>query len=123
MGICRVVYKPGGEVSVLYPAPKARRQFETDADFYPRIFADIAKKGGLEELPFDDVDTATLPDRKDRDKWRGGKATGLRVDLSVVTLAERRKAVEDTLDAELAKPQPNAVAALKLQRQLDTGNF
>lgn len=77
----------------------------------------------LKGLPFDDIDPATLPDRKDRDKWRGSKATGLRVDQSVVTLAERRQAVEDALDAELAKPVPNAVTALKLQRRLDKRDF
>jgi hypothetical protein len=119
----RVYYKPDGSVVVIHPAPKARRKGESNQDFLDRVATKAAYSAGLEGLPYDDVDPATLPDRKDRDKWRGSKAQGLRIDPSVVTLAEQRQAVEYALDAELAKPAPNAVTALKLQRQLDTRNY
>ena len=58
-----------------------------------------------------------------RDKWRGSKGVGTHIDYSVVTLADRRKVVEDALDAELAKPSSNPVEVIRLHRQLDKGDF
>lgn len=74
-------------------------------------------------LPFDDIDPATLPDKIDREKWRGSKGAGVSVDATVITLAERRKAKEDALDAELAKPSPDAVETARLSRDLDKQNY
>lgn len=120
---CRVYYRPDGTVAVVHPVFKARRLDETEQEFLDRAYAKAEKESGLTGLDFDDTDTANLPDRKDRDKWRGQKGQGVRVDPSVVTRAERRQAVEAQLDAELAKPNPNPVQALKLQRRLEKGEY
>lgn len=179
---CRIVYKPDGQVSIIHPAPKARRinvefpkgwrpphtkkpekaaivyslsdnpsgrlqiayirsiggkaEIESDDVFLERVSEKAVKAGRtikpdgtmvpgpLEGLPFEDVDPSTLPqDRKNRDKWRGKKGKGIKVDPSVVTVAEKRQAVEDELDTELAKASPDSVQAIKLQRKLDKRDY
>jgi hypothetical protein len=47
----------------------------------------------------------------------------VQIDPSIITVAERRQAVVDDLDAELAKELPDAVVALRLQRQLDKREY
>jgi hypothetical protein len=134
---CRVIYRTDGTVAIVQLAPKARRGGESDQDFLNRVAqkatrdSEIKNPDGsttvvphpLKGLPFDDMDQAALPDMATIDKWRGDKTTGLRVDSSVVTLAERRQVVEDALDAEYVKPDLDVETTLRLQRQLDTGNF
>jgi hypothetical protein len=120
---CRVFYRPDGRVTVLHPAPKARRINEADDAFYERVFASAMTKAGLSGLDFDDMDDALLPPRAERDKWRGSKGQGVRVDGTVVTKAERRAMVEAALDQELSKPNPDAVEAIRLRRRLEKGDF
>ena len=123
MNKCRVIFKANEEVVVVYPAPKAKREDETEAEFYERVMAKAVAGTDLEGLPFDDVNPATLPDRKHRDKWRGTKAQGLRVDHSVVTQADKRKALDDEIDAELAEATPDTAKAMRLQRKLDKKDY
>lgn len=120
---CRVIYRGDGSVVVIHPAPKAQMLGETEDDFLKRVFGKAVKDTELEGLPCDDVDPSALPERKHRNKWRGSKGKGVRVDHSVVTVAERRQAVEDELDAELAKETPDSVHALKLQRKLQKKDY
>lgn len=123
MALCRVFYKADGTVAVVHPVFKARRLDETEQEFLDRAYAKAEKESGLTGLDFDDTDTANLPDRKDRDKWRGQKGQGVSVDQTVVTGAERRQAVEAQLDTELAKPTPDPVKALQLRRQIEKGDY
>ena len=71
MNKCRVFFKADEQITVVYPAPKAKREDETEAEFYERVMAKHVAGTVLEGLPFDDVDPATLPEKKHRDKWRG----------------------------------------------------
>jgi hypothetical protein len=124
MNMCRVVYKPDGQVSVIHPAPKARRGKETAVEHLERYYQEvIIKKPALSGLDYDDMDSTALPDRKDREKWRGSKGGGVSIDVSVVTLKERRQAIEDVLDLELVKGTPDAIVIARLNRQLDKGDY
>ena len=118
MNLYRVFYKPDGTVSVLHPAPKARRPNETDEDFLDRIAQKAVVGTELEGLDYDDIEPAELPPRKDRDKWRGEKGQGVHVDESIVTKAEKRQALEDEIDAELAQDVPDLTKVARLQRKL-----
>ncbi len=144
----RVVYRPDGTVAVLQASLKARREGESDQDLLDRVCLKIigetqkmldAEKNKPNPNPekvikltsyllkpnydYDDIDPSTLPPRKDREKWRGNKTTGLIVDNSIVTDAEKRQTLEEDLDAELAKPTPNAVKAIRLQRKLEKRDY
>lgn len=124
--LCRVWYKPDGQVAVTHPAPKARLDGETDQEFLDRVCVKTAKELGLEGLDYDDVEPSTLPNRKDRDKWRGNKATGLQVDASIITQAERRQAIEAERDAILDKPvhtNKDLIDIAKLNRKLDKRDY
>lgn len=121
---CRIVYKPDGQVSIIHPAPNARMPKETENAFLKRVFEKTMSDSGFKGLPYEDVDKSTLPqDRKDRDKWRGNKESGIYVDHTIVTEQEKRQAVEDQLDAELAKDEPNSVKVIGLQRKLDKRDY
>jgi hypothetical protein len=119
----RVFYRPDGAVAIVHPAPKAKRQGETDEAFFERTCFDAAVKAGLSGLDFDDMDDSLLPPRSDRDKWRGVKGQGVRIDHTIITKAERRAALEAELDAELAKPNANEITAMRLKRKLDKGDY
>lgn len=134
MSKVRVVYKPGGEVAVLHPAPNARRKGETEEEQLERYYQQATKRRvdpetgeevihKLEGLPNEDVPVANLPDRAQRDRWRGEKGQGIVVDPSVITLADRKKALEDELDAEIAAPGGNPMTAMALQRRLDREDY
>ena len=74
---------------------------------------------------YDDIEETDLPvyDSSTRNKWRKKVGGGVKIDNSVVTTVEKRKAIEGELDAELAKPAPNPIVALRLQRKLDKGQY
>ncbi len=118
----RVYYHADDSVSIIIPALKSRRKGESEAVWLKRVYEKTEQF--RDGLPFDDIDTSQLPpDRKARDKWRGSKGNGVHVDNTIVTVAEKRQKVEDDLDAELAKPAPNAIVAMRLQRKLDKREY
>ena len=96
---------------------------ETDDALLARVYKKATKGTELEGLPCEDIDPKTLPSRKYRDKWRGKKGDGIKVDHSVVTKAEKRQLLEDKLDVELDKPTPDPIKAMKLQRQLQKKDY
>ncbi len=119
-----VIYKPDGQIAVIHPAYNKKRADESEVKFLERVRVKVIKDTDLEALPFDVIDKASLPaDRLNRDKWRGEKDKGIRIDNSVVTLAERRKAVEDALDVELGKTNADPMKAIRLQRQLEKRDY
>jgi hypothetical protein len=121
--LCRVIYKPDETIAVIHPAPKARLKDESDQDFLNRIALKTVKGTELENCPYDDIEKATLPDRRYRDKWRGSKVTGIKIDHSIVTEAEKRQTIEDDIDNELAKSNPDLAKVMKLQRKLDKKDY
>ena len=80
----RVFYKGNGEVAVFTPAPNARRKDEADQDFLERVSNGCMTGSSFEGAEHEDIDASTLPDRKDRSKWRGSKGQGVRVEASVI---------------------------------------
>ena len=114
---CRVFYRLDGTVEVVHIAPHVVDKNKE------RVFTKCAEASGLDGLPYDTMDTADLPDKVDREKWRGAKGAGVAVDPSVVTLTERRQAVKDSLAAELDKAQANPVAAIRLMLQLEEKDY
>ena len=76
----RIIYKPDGKVTVIHPAPKSRKDGESEADWLKRVFERAVKGTDLEGLPYDDVDSSALPDsREDRAAWEGSPGKGIRV--------------------------------------------
>ena len=106
MTLVRMVVRPDGRLAVMMPAEAVRRTIatgmltaqgepmaarqETDAEFYPRVFAELTTANGFEGLPYADMDPADLPprtricDRDDcdavhgaRDGWRWVNGEGV----------------------------------------------
>lgn len=101
MALCRVWYRNDEKVFVSY------------GDLDIPLKKNPAKYLGME---YKDMDTSQLPqNREDRDRWRGTKATGIKIDSTVIL----RKDLLKQLDDELAKTNPNAIKALRLQRKID----
>lgn len=77
----RVVYKPDKTVAVVHPAPKSKRENETEEEWLERIFTK-AMQEELKGLPYDDIDSSELPQsREDRNAWEGEKGKGIRVNV------------------------------------------
>ena len=125
MAKCRVYYRADGTAGIVYPIEKQKVN-ETESQWLKRVYekTEVHKQG----LPFDDIDASQLPQdangkKVDREKWRGNQGQGVSIDGTIVTDTEKRKAIEDRLDTELAKPTPNAIAAMRLQRKLDKREY
>lgn len=115
--LVRVFYRPDGRVIILTPNCDPA---ENQAACLARAAArDCPRNAQNACLPSDDVNEASLPSRATRNKWRGSRAQGITVDAGVVTKAEQIAEAETALDAELARPSPDAVVAARLQRALE----
>lgn len=125
MNLVRVVYRADDTVAVIHPAIKSRRPGESDAALLIRVGQKAMDADPLLiGRPFEDVNKSTLPpDRTLREKWRKKQGGGVEIDHSFITKAEKRKAVEDDLDAELDKASPDPVKVLKFQRKLDKEDY
>ncbi len=119
MSRCRVWYHPDQKISVSYPdlRPEKKPEGLTADEWIDRQLNLVPIKAPqFAELDFEDIDSSTLPqDRKDRDRWRGNKTTGIKIDNTVVL----RKDLLKQLDGELAKSSPNVVKTMRLQRKID----
>lgn len=88
----RIVYKSDKSVVVFHPAPKSRREDETEKEWLKRVF-DRMMQGDLDGLPYDDIDKSELPQsREDRDAWEGEKGKGIHV--NTVKAEEMKKGIE-----------------------------
>ena len=112
----RVTYRPDGGVSITtFVAGSCQGETETEC-----MDREMQKNPELANLPYDDIDPSTLPqDRKDRDKWRGAKGQGISIDHSLVTKGEQMQALENKLDEELGKNNPDSVKVAKIQRMIE----
>ena len=73
----RIIYREDGGVSIITPAPKSRRDNETEAEWLKRVF-DKATPEGAE---YEDVDKDKIPqDRELRNAWTGKKGKGISID-------------------------------------------
>src|SRR3989344_3215996 len=109
----RVTYRPDGGVSVTSFIGSACQSEETETECMDR---EMQKNPELANLPHDDVFPSQLPqDRKDRNKWVGSKGQGIQIDHSLVTKAEKIEELENQLDEELNKNNPNSVKVAKLR--------
>jgi hypothetical protein len=113
----RVVYRHGGKISEIYLVEKARRPNETDEQMFDRIQAKIPD---LQNMPYDDMDASKLPAMdNNRSKWRGAKGKGVWVDNTIVLRREVIEQKQLELDNELAKTQPDTVAIVRLNREIE----
>lgn len=78
-----------------------------------------SKKLGLDKYESQDYNVSDMPSLKCVAKLRGEKGKGIWIDESIITPKEARKAKEDALDAELAKPNPDPVTVIRLNRELE----
>lgn len=126
MSICRIYYLPDGSIIRKTPFFRMQKESETTAEYltYQTEFldnetlkrpVDILNKNkevvryALVGVPFEDLDDSELPSTKtDREKWRGSKSSGVHIDNSVVTMAEKRQAVKDARAVLLTKGMPTA---------------
>ena len=76
----RIVYREDGGVSVITPAPKSKREDETEAEWLKRVFGKATPEGS----EYEDIDTKTnpLPDRRFRNAWKKGLKNAVEVSLS-----------------------------------------
>ena len=82
MGKVRVVYRADGGISVIHPAPNSRREDETEAEWFERVFSK-SMHDELEGCDYDDVNTSNLPQtRKYREAWTGSKGKGISIDAA-----------------------------------------
>lgn len=109
----RIFYKPDNTLQHLYLV----RNLNEGETFEQALDAETKKIGIT--YPYDDYEPTALPDKSKKEKWRGQKGKGIWIDESIVTPAEKRKAKEEELDAELNKPNPDPVKVIRLNRELE----
>ncbi len=111
----RVFYRPDGGVSILKAVADACGGL-SETECLDRE----TQKSNLKNLPYDDISEDQLPeDRKDRDKWRGEKGRGISIDKSFVTKSEKMRELQDKLNAELDKDNPNSKKIDQLQINIE----
>lgn len=119
----RVLYNPDKTIRTLSPESKKRKPKESETAHLDRYHKEMKRKEPeLKDLPYDDFNVGDMPGG-DSEKWRGAKGKGVWIDSKVRTDAEKRQVVEDELDAELAKPDGDALKAMRLMRTLDKNNY
>lgn len=108
----RVVYKPDKTVVIIYPAPKSKREGETEKEWLERVFTK-AMRGELAGLLYDDIDSSDLPhSREDRDVWEGEKGKGIKIN------AEKAKKIRDEKKRETKiKDKMREIAIRELEKE------
>lgn len=124
---CIIVFKADKSISVIHPAPKARKLGESEDDFLNRVYLKAVVGTPLEGLDYVIKNKSDLPDRKDRDKWRRKTSTSkdIKVDTTVITKNDKIKALQDENNLVLEKASPT-IQELKTvilnQEKMRTGN-
>lgn len=98
----RIIYREDGGVSVVYPAPKSKRQDETEDQWLDRVFSKATPEGA--EFKDIDTDKEDLSDRTFRGAWVKG-LNGKAVDVDIpkareITKERLRKERKPLLDAQ-----------------------
>lgn len=89
----RVVYKPDKSVTIIYPVKNSKGVNETEVQWLNRVFTK-AMQGELKGLPYDDIDSSQLPDRKYRKAWEGQKGIGVSINMLKFTEIENKRNYE-----------------------------
>ena len=118
-----VVYKADETVSVFSPNYNNYQTGESMSSFLDWVYRDSTTGTSLQGRPYDIIDSSMLPAQPKRDKWRGNKQNGLRVDNLFQTRAEKRQALSDSIDNELDENSPDFKKVIKLQRKLEKGDY
>ena len=126
MALCRVWYGADEKIFVSHVDYKRKPPVQTAQEFFDAEMTKILLKNPTKyrSLDFEDLDDSTLPDccimntadrlAGKREKLRGNKAAGLRIDNSVRV----RQDVENELDAELDSDSPDMKKVAKYERKL-----
>lgn len=65
----RILHNSDGTVSIIHPAPKSKREDETEEQWLERVFAKMTPEG----VTYEDIDSSELPDDRDfRGAWVKG---------------------------------------------------
>ena len=73
----RIIYNTDKTISVIHPAPKSRKDTETESEWLNRVFNKATPIG----IEYEDVESSELPKgRKDRAFWRGEKGKSIYID-------------------------------------------
>jgi len=92
---CRVYYKPDKSVIVVYVSSKSKLSESYSYDRHARL-------NGLDGLPYDEVDSSTLPQtREHRNAWEGEK--GKSISINQFKIQPKPKTIEERLIALEAK--------------------
>jgi len=101
----RIVYRSDRSVVVIHPAPKSKREDETESEWLERVFG-MAMQGELEGLEYDDVDESELPQsRENREAWTGEKGKGISIDenkINALTIVRQYIYMIDEKQKEMA---------------------
>lgn len=121
MSKVRIWYWPDSKVSISHPDLRPRKKPEnmTMNEWIDKQLNDVSKKAPqYQGLQYDDVDSSTLPIRnEDRNRWRGSKGQGIRIDGTVVL----RQDLLQQIDDELVKAEPSVVEIERLRRKVEKG--
>lgn len=96
----RVVYKPDKTVAVIHPAPKSKREDETEEQWLERVFTK-AMQTDLKDLPYDDIDHSLLPSREYRDAWEGEKGNGITINQAKVQKSKNEEELESKIQKKI----------------------
>ncbi len=134
MSLVRVFYRTDGGITVRRVNKGMKKkliaekimQSNTDTEFF-----DICKQLNpkvrpiLQGATYEDIEESDLPvyDSATRSKWRKKPGGGVFIDATVITTVEKIQKIEDDIDVELAKPNPDVIAAMRLQRKLDKREY
>lgn len=119
MGKVRVWYHNNEKVSVSYPdvRPEKKPKDLTMDEWADKQLDNVATKAPqYAGLDYTDTDSSLIPIRdENRDRWRGTKTTGIRIDDTLVL----RQDLLQQIDDELAKPSPSIIELERLRRKLE----
>lgn len=119
MSRCRVWYHLDGKISVSYPDLRKDRQPEgmtTDEWIDYQLEQVPIKAPQFAGLDFEDKEVSELPqDRADRDRWRGTKTTGIKINTNIVLREDLFKQIDEELD----KSSPSIIMLERLRRKIE----
>jgi len=107
----RVVYNPDKTIIVIHPAPKSKREGETEEEWLKRVF-NKAMEGELKGLPYNDIDSSELPPREDRRFWRGEKPMTIWVDEN-----KKQEYKQQKQEEKLIKKKIRTIAIKELKKE------
>lgn len=71
----RVLYNLNGTISVVHPAPKSKRNNETEEQWLARVFTKSTPEG----LDYEDIEDTELPSREFRNAWEKEKGKPFKI--------------------------------------------